>query len=333
MAASIRSRRRPLGPTNGLPCRSSSAPGASPTSITGALGLPSAKQSRVAVSASGQPPKVRSAASSSSSVRQRLASARAEGTPPGSALALRPGGGGSGGRAAGCGSVGRCGSGVAARRSKPRSSTQSSTPTLTYQSAQAAMAWAGACGMGGSVIGSARPRLGPASRPRACCGLDGAVSEGLAAAVEEQLAALVLCRYVAPVANRRADIEHGFDLLPLVGLCLLRRAAGGRIVLALRGLEHFARSEKWLKPAPPVLRAGRAKVGVLWRGRGPASSVRCRPTAALSRMIAMHTTPSAPARGRARILAAALLGPSLPPPLGAWAGGGGAPSRLLLPAA
>ena len=43
----------------------------------------------------------------------------------------------------------------------------------------------------------------------------------------------------------------------------------------------------------------------------------------------MHTTPSAPARGRARILAAALLGTSLTLPLGACAQEQAAPSRLL----
>ena len=45
----------PLGPTNGLPWRSSSAPGASPISITLASGLPSAKRRLRAVSLSAQP--------------------------------------------------------------------------------------------------------------------------------------------------------------------------------------------------------------------------------------------------------------------------------------
>ena len=52
IASSIRSRSCPARPTNGLPCRSSSCPGPSPTSMTFAWTFPSPKAVRVLVSAS-----------------------------------------------------------------------------------------------------------------------------------------------------------------------------------------------------------------------------------------------------------------------------------------
>jgi len=49
IVASMRSSNWPLRPTKGLPTRSSSAPGASPISMSGAAGLPSANTVLVAV--------------------------------------------------------------------------------------------------------------------------------------------------------------------------------------------------------------------------------------------------------------------------------------------
>src|SRR5436309_2761057 len=69
----MRSSSWPLTPTKGLPARSSSAPGASPISITRAAGLPSPNTRLVAVFFSGQPSKAASA--SASSVRSRAAAA------------------------------------------------------------------------------------------------------------------------------------------------------------------------------------------------------------------------------------------------------------------
>ena len=76
----MRSMSWPLTPTKGLPSRSSSAPGASPTIMTGAPGTPSANTVFLAVRLSAQPSKARIAASSSASVLQRRASARASST-------------------------------------------------------------------------------------------------------------------------------------------------------------------------------------------------------------------------------------------------------------
>ena len=114
MLASMRSSNWPEGPTKGLPARSSSAPGPSPTSISPASGLPSANTRLVAVAASGQPSKPARAARSSASVRAAAATscARSGRAPGGAASGAAAGGqqragrqraGGSGGAAAGGG--------------------------------------------------------------------------------------------------------------------------------------------------------------------------------------------------------------------------------------
>jgi hypothetical protein len=77
IAASIRSSNLPDRPTKGRPSMSSSRPGASPTNISRACGLPSAKTSWVAVALRAQPSNRSSTARSSSSVAARFAMSRA----------------------------------------------------------------------------------------------------------------------------------------------------------------------------------------------------------------------------------------------------------------
>ena len=74
----MRSSNWPARPTNGRPIRSSSPPGASPTSMIRAPGAPSAKTSWVAVAFRPQPSKRSSAARSASSVSAPAAISRAE---------------------------------------------------------------------------------------------------------------------------------------------------------------------------------------------------------------------------------------------------------------
>ena len=135
----------PLTPTNGLPSRSSSAPGASPTIMTGAPGAPSANTVFLAVRLSAQPSKPRIAASSSASVLQRSASARASSTScgdssgtgargrPEAARAARIGVGARAARRAGGALRRRPDGGGAAKRSIGSSPIASSTPCSTYQ--------------------------------------------------------------------------------------------------------------------------------------------------------------------------------------------------------
>src|SRR5919206_148161 len=54
-SSSARCSRRPAGPTNGMPSRSSTSPGCSPTRATGAPGFPAEKTTWVAGSHSSQP--------------------------------------------------------------------------------------------------------------------------------------------------------------------------------------------------------------------------------------------------------------------------------------
>ena len=154
----MRSSRWPERPTKGRPSRSSSRPGASPTSMTRAPGLPSAKTSWVAVCFSLQPSKRPSAARSSSRLAAARAAARA-------AWARFVGGGGIGRRdgRARCRRRGRAArlrqgqsvgketrrrlgrrfpgtSAGAARRLTGVSSSATSTPISTYQAMRSAAA-------------------------------------------------------------------------------------------------------------------------------------------------------------------------------------------------
>src|SRR4051794_15207575 len=94
----MRSSSWPLTPTNGLPARSSSAPGASPTNMIRAFGLPSANTRLVAVFLSAQPSKAPSASTSSGSDAAAVASSRAlaaaglSGTAAGAAVLAAAGG-------------------------------------------------------------------------------------------------------------------------------------------------------------------------------------------------------------------------------------------------
>ena len=74
MAASIRSKSCPARPTNGLPTRSSSAPGASPTTIRRAPARPSEKTKLRAPAFSGEPSQDRITSANSSSVLADCAS-------------------------------------------------------------------------------------------------------------------------------------------------------------------------------------------------------------------------------------------------------------------
>ena len=62
---------------------------------------------------------------------------------------------------------------------------------------------------------------------------DVTIGDRLTAPIEHQLAALILGRYVATMADGGADIERRLDLLALEGFQLLGKTAGGGIVLAL----------------------------------------------------------------------------------------------------
>src|SRR5262249_32581148 len=77
IAAIMRSSSLPERPTNGSPSMSSSRPGASPTNMTRACGLPSAKTSWVAVARNAQPSKRSSIARSSTRLAALFAAARA----------------------------------------------------------------------------------------------------------------------------------------------------------------------------------------------------------------------------------------------------------------
>ncbi len=90
MAASMRSSNWPERPTKGTPCRSSSAPGASPTSITRPAGLPSAKHRLLAVALRAQPSNAARSVCNSS----RLAADRASNRAERGHLVGRTGGGG-----------------------------------------------------------------------------------------------------------------------------------------------------------------------------------------------------------------------------------------------
>ncbi len=82
MLASMRSRNWPVGPAKGLPAKSSSDPGASPTSTKPACGLPSENTRFVAVAASGQSVKAATAARNSSRDEAACATAWARATGP-----------------------------------------------------------------------------------------------------------------------------------------------------------------------------------------------------------------------------------------------------------
>ena len=74
----MRSSSLPERPTNGRPSMSSSRPGASPTNMMRACGLPSENTRRVAVDFSAQPSKFSSSARSASSVGAVRAASRAD---------------------------------------------------------------------------------------------------------------------------------------------------------------------------------------------------------------------------------------------------------------
>src|SRR3954447_2485794 len=86
--------------------------------------------------------------------------------------------------------------------------------------------------------GSAPHRASAAAHRGGAKPLDQPVRTRLPAAVEDHLAALVLRRYVAAMADGGADIKDGLDLLALEALRLLGGTARGRVVFALRRLEH-----------------------------------------------------------------------------------------------
>jgi hypothetical protein len=143
MASNMRSMSWPLTPTNGLPRRSSSAPGASPTIMTGEPTTPSANTVFFAVRLSAQPSKARTAASSSSTLLQRCARARASSTSWGDSMGTGPrtAAGAAGAGRSGVGAAGACrwtGGGAAcgadaAKRSMASSPMASSIPWSTYQ--------------------------------------------------------------------------------------------------------------------------------------------------------------------------------------------------------
>ena len=146
----MRSSNCPARPTNGRPMRSSSPPGASPTSMIRASGAPSANTSCVAVAFRPQPSKRSSAARNSSSVRAAAAASRAE-RAASSGAAIDAGAGsrgseprGAAGAASGAGARRAAGAALSAKRSCGVSSSARSTPASLHQrNASAASARSG----------------------------------------------------------------------------------------------------------------------------------------------------------------------------------------------
>ena len=147
MEASIRSSNCPLGPTKGMPLRSSSAPGASPMKMMGACGLPSAKTRWVAVFFNPHPSKFSRVARSSSTLPAAAAALQASPTAPSAPIAGTGGVGGAGGSCAGKLGAGCSADGAfsvprgdafaafeAWNRSTGTSPTVSSTPASKYHS-------------------------------------------------------------------------------------------------------------------------------------------------------------------------------------------------------
>src|SRR5579872_4870095 len=118
----MRSKSWPLRPTKGRPCRSSSAPGASPMTMSGAPATPSANTVWVAVALRPQPEKARTSASSSLRLAALTAVLAGGGAARGGGDA-EGGGGGGGGEDWG----------EALNRSRGWSPIDSSAPIATYQ--------------------------------------------------------------------------------------------------------------------------------------------------------------------------------------------------------
>ena len=152
MDESMRSSSCPARPTKGLPCRSSSRPGASPISIMRARSLPRAKHRLFAVRLSEQPSKLATKASSSARVQTSAPSFRAVGSLAIFAVTRR---GATVSTLLGAGSRRAAGEAFSAKQFSGSSPIASSAPMAWYQSSKARAAFSSAA----DIVHSLLPRL------------------------------------------------------------------------------------------------------------------------------------------------------------------------------